>query len=406
MFMRKIIFNTLFSFYYFFYNINMSLYDKYHSDININYMYDMLSQIIKKEINEDILNNNELKNIFIKNSKQIFTEVNSDKIEDINKVLLDKHILQFTNMIQIKQPPKLQSIQENDSFDDRYNDLIQNRGLNFDLPVNNNDNKDEVNPFFNLQNNNVNEVNSVKEVIQTNINPSIKDIKGVSNPNPVINPVINPHEKEEIIYPEHKIYSSRRSNIQSSRFHYVYNLFKNDIKSSELKKITKIVITIEDNYIFSTQILFLRINELNIDITLELDHVLENNERKYGYYKTLENTNVNINDIEKITIDIRDVSETRYDKVDIAKVNIIEFKDNEIYFTCTNIEGENFVENDYVKVINNYTKSLKSLNYPLKIKRIEKNKIICSFTSRLNKKYSDIDMKLLNTSNQNIIYFN
>ena len=47
------------------------------------------------------------------------------------------------------------------------------------------------------------------------------------------------------------------------------------------------------------------------------------------------------------------------------------------------------------------------MNYPLKIERIEKNIIICLYDNdKQSKKYSDVDMKLLNTSNQNIIYFN
>ena len=81
----------------------MSLYDKYHSDININYMYDLLSNILKKETGEDITNNDELKNIFTQNSKQIFNEVNTDEITVINKILLDKHINEFTKMIQSKK---------------------------------------------------------------------------------------------------------------------------------------------------------------------------------------------------------------------------------------------------------------------------------------------------------------
>ena len=32
----------------------MSLYDKYHSDININYMYDLLCKILKEEIGREI----------------------------------------------------------------------------------------------------------------------------------------------------------------------------------------------------------------------------------------------------------------------------------------------------------------------------------------------------------------
>ena len=165
------------------------------------------------------------------------------------------------------------------------------------------------------------------------------------------------------------------------------------------------MIPLEDNYIFSLPLLFLKIKELNVDISFQLENVIEKDERKFGYYKALEDTEINKGDLEKITIDIRDVSETRYDKVDIAKVNILELKNNEIHFTCTNIEENNFLVNDYVKIINNYTKGFK-INNPLKIQRIEKNILICLYSDNISKKYSDVDMKLMNTSNQNIIYFN
>ena len=261
----------------------------------------------------------------------------------------------------------------------------------------------ENNPFKDIKTNTITEVNedkpldsSIKEIF---LDSPIKEIKESS--------LINENENIPNI-PKYKVLSSKRSNIQSSRYNYTYNLAKNNIKSSEIKTVSKIMIPLEDNYIFSIPILFLKIKELDVDLTFQLDNVIETNQRKFGYYKALENTEINKDDLERITIDIRDVSETRYDKVDIAKVNILEIKDSEIHFTCTNIEENNFLVNDYIKIINNYTKGFK-INYPLKIQRIEENIIIClyeNYNDKKSKKYSDVDMKLLNTSNQNIIYFN
>ena len=351
----------------------MSLYDKYHSDMNMDYMYNMLSQIIKKDINVDISNNNEYKKIFIENAKNIFKEVNSDEISDINKVLLDKHIIEF------KQ--KLQPVEENINIEDRYNDLIQSRNIPLVENVTNNEIKD--NPFMNIKSTTLETIDespvSVKEVVSDNL--------------------------EEDILPKYKISSNKRSNIQSSRFNYTYNLEKNDIKSSKLKFISKVVIPIEENYIFSSPILFLKIKELNLECSLELDHVMNENGKKYGYYKSLEDHEINCNtDLEKITIDIRDITETRYENTDIAKVNIIEIEEKDIVFTCTNVE-DNYSVGEYVKIINNYTKDFKN-NYPLKINNIIDNKIYCDYKSKVSKKITDVDMKLLNTSNQNIIYFN
>ena len=399
--------NTLFFLNNIFSNINMSLYDKYHSDININYMYDLLSKVLKEDIGEDIKNNIELKNIFIQNSKQIFNEVNTDDITVINKILLDKHINEFKNILQAKKQSDL-NINENESMDDKYNELIQSRNI----PLIENNSKNEFipvkNPFTDLKMNTITEVNEDKlldKPLDSPFKEIPKEIPLIQNEIKQIKDENNYNIPKEIKYPEYKVLSSKRSNIQSSRYNYAYNLVKNNIKSSEIKKITKMMIPLEDNYIFSLPLLFLKIKELNVDISFQLENVIEKDERKFGYYKALEDTEINKGDLEKITIDIRDVSETRYDKVDIAKVNILELKNNEIHFTCTNIEENNFLVNDYVKIINNYTKGFK-INNPLKIQRIEKNILICLYSDNISKKYSDVDMKLMNTSNQNIIYFN
>lgn len=352
----------------------MSLYDKYHSDVNMNYMYNILSQIINKNIKVDISDNNEYKKIFMENAKTIFKEVNSDEITDINKVLLDKHIIEFTQKLQQS------NVEDNVNIQDRYNDLIQSRNLPL---VENNKNEEKDNPFKNIKSNILETITespvSIKEEVIDNL--------------------------EEDILPKYKISSNKRSNIQSSRFNYTYNLHKNDIKSSKFKFISKVVIPIEENYIFSSPILFLKIKELKLECSLELDHIMDENGKKYGYYKSLEDHEINCNtDLEKITIDIRDITETRYENTDIAKVNIIEIEEKDIVFTCTNVE-DNYSVGEYVKIINNYTKDFKN-NYPLKINKIIDNKIYCDYKSKVSKKITDVDMKLLNTSNQNIIYFN
>ena len=212
----------------------MSLYDKFHSDININYMYDLLGQIINKNTGQDIKNNVEFKNIFIENSKKIFDSINTDDISEINKVLLENHIKQFTEIINKDNPSQLREINENQMFDDRYNDLMHNRNLPLNVqleqnndkmkPLHNNnplfDNKDTTFLLPDVKEQNIQEIIQEKQV-ETPISDLIKD------------------EKEEIKYPEYKIYSSKRNNIQSSRFNYTFNLEKNDIESSKIKKFLK-----------------------------------------------------------------------------------------------------------------------------------------------------------------------
>tara|TARA_B100000282_G_scaffold173613_1_gene125879 strand:- start:1050 stop:2189 length:1140 start_codon:yes stop_codon:yes gene_type:complete len=379
----------------------MSLYDKYHSSVNIDYIWNILSQVVYKETNEDIKDNNDYKQIFIENSKNIFKEVNSDELSEINKILLDKSILELTNKIKLKNNTNISTkIDENSTIQDKYNQMIQSRNTPLMKPNDDNDLNvplNNGNPFSTMiENINNQDINNVEPNIQeTIIQPEIGSTNIIENV-----PI-----KEEIIYPKIKISSNKRTNIQSSRYNYDINLYKNNIKSSELKFIDKILIPIEDNYIFSSPILHLDIKELNLNFSFELDHVLDKNGREYGYYIPLEKHLIELNqDIEKLSIDIRDISETKYENIDIAKVNIIQINKTDIVFTCTNVNG-NFLVNDYIKIINNYTKNFK-LNYPLKIKSIVGNSITCDYNSNISKKLTDVDMKLLNTSNQNIIYFN
>ena len=379
----------------------MSLYDKYHSNVNIDYIWNILSQVVYKETNEDIKDNNDYKQIFIENSKNIFKEVNSDELSEINKILLDKSILELTNKIKLKNNTNISTkIDENSTIQDKYNQMIQSRNTPLMKPNDDNDLNvplNNGNPFSTMiENINNQDINNVEPNIQeTIVEPEIGSTNIIENV-----PI-----KEEIIYPKIKISSNKRTNIQSSRYNYDINLYKNNIKSSELKFIDKILIPIEDNYIFSSPILHLDIKELNLNFSFELDHVLDKNGREYGYYIPLEKHVIELNqDIEKLSIDIRDISETKYENIDIAKVNIIQINKTDIVFTCTNVNG-NFLVNDYIKIINNYTKNFK-LNYPLKIKSIVGNSITCDYNSNISKKLTDVDMKLLNTSNQNIIYFN
>ena len=374
----------------------MSLYDKYHSNVNIDYIWNILSQVVYKETNEDIKDNNDYKQIFIEKSKNIFKEINSDELSELNKVLLDNCVSEFTNKIKLKSNTNISTkIDENSTIQDKYNQMIQSRNTPLIEPNDDNDLNvplNNGNPFATMiENINNKDTNNQEVTIQPEIGST----------NIIENPII----KEEIIYPKIKILSNKRTNIQSSRYNYDINLYKNNIKSSDFKFIDKILIPIEDNYIFSSPILHLDIKELNLNFSFELDHILDKNGREYGYYVPLEKHLIELNqDIEKLSIDIRDISETKYENIDIAKVNIIQINKTDIVFTCTNVNG-NFLVNDYIKIINNYTKNFK-LNYPLKIKSIVGNSITCDYNSNISKKLTDVDMKLLNTSNQNIIYFN
>ena len=64
-----------------------------------------------------------------------FENINTEDISEINKVLLDNHIKQFTDMINSTNPIQMKPIDENKSIDDRYNDLMYNRNLPLNVQI-------------------------------------------------------------------------------------------------------------------------------------------------------------------------------------------------------------------------------------------------------------------------------
>ena len=113
---------------------------------------------------------------------------------------------------------------------------------------------------------------------------------------------------------------------------------------------------------------------------------------------------------ERITIDIRDITGKRYISSDILKVNILEIKKGRIYFTCSLINHNDYETKEYIKIINNNSNTLfHVLQEPLKIKKIQGNIIICEYLGLIDLEddiYTNIDMKIMNMSNQNIFYLN
>ena len=88
----------------------------------------------------------------------------------------------------------------------------------------------------------------------------------------------------------------------------------------------------------------------------------------------------------------------------------MEIKKNVIIFTCSKIDARNFKVKDMIKIINIQTYDMyiiELLSNPLKIKAIKDNMIFCKIDGEhQDKVYNNIDMKILNISNQNMIYFN
>jgi len=65
-----------------------SLYDKYYSQINKDYIYNLSCKIIKEEFNIDVSNDKYYKDIYEKNITDAFNETDTDNIVELNRKLL------------------------------------------------------------------------------------------------------------------------------------------------------------------------------------------------------------------------------------------------------------------------------------------------------------------------------
>jgi len=377
-----------------FYNSRMSLYEQFHSDINKEYMYNLIKNIIHDKLDIDISLEPANYQTFCSSIPMIFNTNSADEIEEMNKFLLNHNVEYFLEkMNEAKTEEHLEPIIKDD-----FERLLQEREKQ-DILSETSKSSSSDNISMDIQ-----EVNSNDSIEMLLDNFKVKEVK-----EKVI--LTKQIDKVESIKKPININSSKRTNINSSRYNYRLDLEKSGIISSDIKTITKILIPIEDNYLFSIPVLLLNIPELNCTIHMQQGEIIEGNNRKYGIYRSLEYHSLNVDHVKRITVDIRDVSEKKYLSNDILKVNIIEFRNNRIYFTCSSIHKLDFQNGDYIKVINNnsHNQLFHIFQEPLKIKKIQDNILVCEyrgFDEIENRTFTNIDMKIMNMSNQNIIYFN
>ncbi len=77
----------------------MSLYDKYYSTHNKNYMKELINDIIYKEYNFDIKENTTYNQFFETNFINTFNSINTEDIKDLNNHLLNTQIKYFKDFI-------------------------------------------------------------------------------------------------------------------------------------------------------------------------------------------------------------------------------------------------------------------------------------------------------------------
>ena len=399
----------------------MSLYEQFFSDINKDFMFNMANNVLEKDHNISIKGDENIKEVYLQDMKDIFENNDYIDISDINKELLDLTIKKNKNNNSVGEEGEdnneettfsgYRKIDEDSSEknEKKLSDLMKEReSITFPpLQENENDNGTNIeNLLKNVSGTKIEEViNKGPENNEENINESITETKIEQYP--------ENNEKEEYINNLKLVSfsSNKRTSINSSRYNYSVDIIKAGIEPQKLHSLSRLIIPIEENYIFSLPILTLIIKELDVEVCLQQKDIITNEYNTVGIYEPIENIIFDISyPLRKLSIDIRDISNVKYSSNDILKINIMEIKKNILIFTCSKIDQRNFKTNDTIKIINIQTYDMQLvelLSNPLKIKAIKENMVFCKIDgSHVDKTFNNIDMKILNISNQNMVYFN
>jgi len=384
----------------------MSLYDQFFSDINKDFMFKMADNVLKKDFNITIEGDEKIKKTYLQDMEDIFENNDCEDISEINKILLDTTIKKNKGTTIEEENNEEKSLpsgfrKEKDKSGDtekRLNELMKERESIQQPQRSDGQIKTETSISDILK-------NDMGTRIESIIDDYDSDDSVILNERKVV-PLLN-----EINLKLCSFTSNKRTSINTSRYNYSIDLLKEGIDSQKLHSLSRIIIPIEENYIFTLPIFKLKIKELDIDVCMQQKEIITNDFGSVGIYEPIENIIFNITvPLRRLSIDIRDISNVKYSTNDILKINIMEIKKNVIIFTCSKIDTRNFKVKDMIKIINIQTFDLyiiELLSNPLKIKAIKDNMIFCKVDGEHSDKiYNNIDMKILNISNQNMIYFN
>ena len=381
--------------------------ENFISKMNTDFIYDKISDILMNDHSINIKLNDKYKKSYEDNIAHVYdNNINGTySLEELNNILLKESVILLSDKLkEIEQDNRMES-----SANININHLLEqyNKDRSNDITMLNENKGNDVNDNSNLLNDNSLPIKP--ETIFSSINSkgaksntSISSInsKGVKS-NTIISST-NPKGGKQTKFI--KISSLDRLNNNSSRYNYKIDLKYNNINFNN-NKLDKLILPIEDNYIFSSPIINMKINELNV--SLKLDETIENNTRKYGVYYPIDNNNIKINFNNNINIHITDISETVHSVIDILNINKIVINDDYIVLHNKYIITE-YLINDYIKLTdfeNNIIDMKSVLSYPLKVHDIDGNKLIIKKTNNMKNMDLDIDMQFINLSNQNFIFF-
>ena len=330
-----------------------SLYDQYHSEKNINHIYNLINDLIEKNGGNNILNDTNFKNSYTNQCREIFINSKSDNLVDLNRETIKHHLLYYRNENNTKTiEPTVKStpIETN---------TIEPKTTSLKLELDNSDNSD-VNKSFDeyLKSRDLPPMTprpknkSEDKVVNFNDKPIVKNIDNdlsfddmmndmndtkVSDNKPNITQTI-----ENVIVEKPKIQknyitltSANRTSIMSNRFDYNIKCERN------ITHLERLIIPIENTLHFALPMLKFKIPEMNIDTNLYLQETYNLNNYSYGIYipnddlilnKINDNMNIQICSIygnEDMKIK-NDIIECEFVEDKLKPKNIDDFKTNDI----------------------------------------------------------------------------
>ena len=243
----------------------VSLYDKYHSEHNKKYMYNLITQFIQKENNVNMSTNTIYNQFFETNFMNTFQKVDTEDLKDLNKHLLDTQV-------------------------DYYNQFISKQSIQVD---------------------------------ESKVDNESKEDKKDKEDNLII------HSLQRIINLQ-----------QSSRFSY---RVVNKVIGKECQ-LEKIILPIEDNYLFANPILILSLDNTKID--LHLRGTMKLGTREYGLYTPFHESTFTLTS-DKVQISLNSQLSTTKKRCDVYKIDSNGNGSLQVSYT----KGE-FLVGDYVRLCN------------------------------------------------------
>ena len=280
----------------------MSLYDKYHSQHNKTYMYDLITNMIKDTYQIDVSNDDTYKTFYETNFLNSFKVVDTEELSDINKHLLDTQV-------------------------DYYKQFLSRRPTN----------KEPL-----LEQTTETETEQISEQVSSHI----------------------------IVYSLQRIINFQQSNRFSYKIHQQTLLNK-------VCQVEKVILPIEDNYLFSCPIIILSLDTKYIE--LHLRGTMKIGQREYGIYTPFYESTFKLSS-NKIKISLNNQLSTDYKGCDVYK---IESYDNDEPSTNVEIQvtfdKDEFMIGDYIRISNFKNIDIEDptcLKNQYKIVNVDTNKLV------------------------------